>query len=235
MKFCIVHYNTPELITCCISSVNKQYNNAEIIVFENSDKYKFVNNFDNVKIIDNSNGQILNFENEIQKFMKINNLSNDVLLRQKKASNFGTFKHSITIQWLIDNINEDFILLDSDILMKKPLPKLENEQICIADYNENRIYPYIIHLNTKLVKENNLVFCDYEHILPTKILESYDTGGYFRTEIFKKQLKINKIDLEDYIVHFGNGSWRKTNSANLKHSENGTFKDFLLKYKTLWS
>ena len=38
IKFCIVHYNTPDLTSALISSIRKQVKNAKIYIFDNSDK-----------------------------------------------------------------------------------------------------------------------------------------------------------------------------------------------------
>ena len=52
--FVIVNYNTPNFVDKLIMSINKFVNNAQIIIFDNSDKYPFVNSFNNVNIIDNT-------------------------------------------------------------------------------------------------------------------------------------------------------------------------------------
>lgn len=223
MIFAIVHYNTPELLTCCISSILKQYENTQIMIFENSNKYKFENIFgNNVKIIDNSNNQLINFDIEIENLIKNNNLDKKLTLdAEKQVSNFGTFKHSLSVQYLLDTINEDFILLDSDVLLKKRLDIDASSSIIISDYNENRIIPFIIKFNIKVVKQHKILFCDNKHILPVKPLPEYDTGGYFLSQIKDKNLNITKINYEDYIVHYGNGSWK----------ENGNKKSSLKRYK----
>ena len=57
----IVHYNTPLLTSCLVRSINRFVENAVIYIFDNSDKYPFTAEFDNVTIIDNTKGQIINF------------------------------------------------------------------------------------------------------------------------------------------------------------------------------
>ena len=56
----IIHYNTPYLTKCLVKSVNKFVNDAKIYIFDNSDKDPFTASFDNVTILDNTKGQIIN-------------------------------------------------------------------------------------------------------------------------------------------------------------------------------
>lgn len=55
-QFVIVNYNTPQFIEKLIMSINKFVKDAHITVFDNSDKLPFVNTFDNVKVVNNTNG-----------------------------------------------------------------------------------------------------------------------------------------------------------------------------------
>lgn len=237
MIFAIVHYNTPELLTCCISSVLKNYPDAHIVIFENSDKRKFENVFDNnVSVINNSDGKIINFNLEIENLIKQNNLNrNKVLEDETKVSNFGSFKHSLSVQYLLDIIDEDFILLDSDVLLKRKLDIELNNSVAICDFNTYRILPFIIKFNQNIIKKYKLLFCDHIHILPVKAIPNYDTGGFFLTQIIENKLKLQKINYNDYVVHYGNGSWKE--NGNKKSSLN-TYKmdkfEWLNKFKNLW-
>jgi GT2 family glycosyltransferase len=58
----IVNFNTQILTDICIQSINKHTKNTNIYVFDNSDKQPFINTFGNVTVLDNTNGQIINFE-----------------------------------------------------------------------------------------------------------------------------------------------------------------------------
>lgn len=57
----IVNFNTQLLTECCINSVNKFVPGCKITVFDNSDKEPFSNIFNNVEVIDNTRGQVINF------------------------------------------------------------------------------------------------------------------------------------------------------------------------------
>ena len=237
MIFTIVHYNTPELITCCVASVLKNYPDAKIIIFENSDKRKFENLFgDSVEVIDNSSGRFLDFNLEITNLIKSNGLDESEVKRTEAAvSNFASFKHSISVQYLFDHINEDFILLDSDVLLKKRLDVELDGSVAICDYNQNRIFPFIVKFNNNLIKKHNILFCDRKHILPVKGIPSYDTGGYFLTQVKENNLSLRKINFEDYVVHYGNGSWKENGN---KRSSLKTYKmdkfEWMNKFKNLW-
>ena len=229
MIFCIVHYNTPEMITCEISNILKFHNDAEIVVFDNSDKKPFKNQslFKNVKYIDNTKGQIIDFNKELLKY------PNKTTGEQKASGcNFGSAKHSMSIQWLIDNIDAPFILCDSDILLKKAIDFIDETKICISDIahihgNVYRITPFICYLNAPLIKRLNMKFFDPKRMHSLNGLGSlfwYDTGASFYEDLAKhKNLKIHKrIKNDDYILHCGGGSWRKN------------YKLFLHTYKDLW-
>ena len=68
-KVAIVHYNTPELTEAAIRSLWKHGGrDYEITVFDNSDKRPFLKQMDGVKVIDNTHGQVINFDEELKKY-----------------------------------------------------------------------------------------------------------------------------------------------------------------------
>ena len=229
MKFCIVHYNTPELTTCLCASINKFHEDAEIIIFENSDKRPFPSDlFDNVIILDNSKGQLIDFNKVITENSKY--LTEDeITLHNTYGCNWGSIKHSASIQWLIDNLNESFILLDSDVLLKKSLNDFFNSNEIIGDVEQDRFVPYVCFL-PKSLKEK---FLDIRRFNACKM--NTDTGGTFLQDIVKNKTPLKRIKWTEYVVHYGNGSWRNSKTTgNLPGSENGNYKNFLLKYKDLY-
>ena len=94
----IVNYNTQDFTSCAIRSVNKATPNCNIFVFDNSDREPFMNDFENVKILDNTNSQIVKFSSK--------NIS---------------YMHCLSIEKSIELIDAGFVLLDSDTLVKKNL------------------------------------------------------------------------------------------------------------------
>ncbi len=232
MKFCIVHYNTPELTTCLCSSVNKFHDDAEIIIFENSNKKPFPNDlFDNVTILDNSKGQLVDFEKvktENKKYLTPQEIKIHDAGIKNGVSDWGSIKHSASIQWLLDNLNEEFILLDSDVLLKKSLKDLYVNEI-VGDVEQRRFVPYVCHFPKNL----KIKFLDITRFNACKM--EFDTGGTFIQDIIKNNIPMTNIKWSDYVIHFGNGSWRGNRTfGNLPGSKKGTFQQFLMENKSLW-
>ena len=107
----IVHYNTPELTEACIWSIRKHGGtNYHVTVFDNSDKRPFTKKMDGVTVIDNTKGQIIDFERELAKYRKA---------KYGKVNNYGSDKHIMSVQKLWDILPDGFLLLDSDVLLKQ--------------------------------------------------------------------------------------------------------------------
>lgn len=223
MVFAIVHFNTPELTTCLCSSIYKFYNNAKIIIFDNSDKKPLINyNLFNIQYYDNTKNQLINFDKEFQFY--------DIDTEVKNLNNCGSARHCRTIQWFIDNLIEDeFILLDSDILLTAPLDFIDKKFICCAtvEHYPNmkiRFLPFITYFNLKMIKENNINYFSHDRINGlSKKGKPYDTGASFFEDIYNNHLLYNNINYTNYLVHFKNGSW-----------SNKTYAGWLLKYKKYW-
>ena len=193
MKFAIVHYNTPELTTCLCSSINKFHNDAKIIILDNSDKKPFntVDLFNNVKVLNNTKEQLFKYDLEHK---IINQTSYKNVMR---TNNCASAKHSISIQYLLDNIEDNFVLLDSDVLLKQNINSIINENcICSADVIRNastlRIAPFIVYFNRNLIKKYNLTFFDNKRMsgLSSPIngsFAAYDTGSSFYEDITKNK------------------------------------------------
>jgi len=209
----IIHYNTPYLTECLVRSINLFIKNANIYIFDNSDKSPFVGEFDNVTIFDNTKGQIINFDKWLEKYKK-KNLSNG------RSNNWGSAKHCYSVEKCIDLIGENFILLDSDVLLKRDVSNLFSENdIFIGDVKNQpkstikRILPFICYINVKMCKEKNVHYFDenYMHGLYYNVnnpkADSYDTGaGFF---LHASKYKYSEIDYNNYIYHYGHGSWNK--------------------------
>ena len=243
MIFAIVHFNTPELTTCLCSSVIKNHNDAKIVIFDNSDKRPFINSkFFNAKYIDNTKGQIINFENELAKYPNKN-----VEEQKMSGCNFGSAKHSMSIDWLCKNLNENFILLDSDVLLKKPIDFIDDTVLCCSDISHihdklYRMLPMIAYINVRLMKKLDISFFDstrMHSLNKGKETDWYDTGASFYEDCVNNNSH-KRIHYLDYIVHYGNGSWRQDNKAPVFDGcktgvyEKITAKDWLIKFKDLW-
>lgn len=217
-KICIVHYNTPYALTCLIKSINLHVNDAYIYVFENSDKDKFINTFDNVKIFDNSEGEIINFEKILEQHPEH---------YKGTLNNYASFKHCISIQKCMELINDNFVLLDSDVLIKKDFSDLyQEDNIFVGDIhcmkrringvyeNSKRVYPFICFINTNKCKEFGITYYNEKYMYGlTEDDDAYwDTGTYFYYQT--KNLPHKIININDYIIHYGSASWSKCKNSN---------------------
>lgn len=245
----IIHYNTPELTEALVKSINKNIDKCNIYIFDNSDKKPFINTFDNVTIFDNTKCEIINFNDILKKFPNSKN-------SWGKHSNYASFKHCISVDKCMDLINDNFILLDSDVLLKKNIEELFDDNYYsigeVKDWSwgnglhdkeypiHKRILPFITFINVKKCKENgiryyNPEFMDglYESEPRNSSKEqiekdSYDTGCWFFKAITGKPIK--EIKWEDYVVHFGGGSY-----VSKGRNEKITQGEFLQKYKHLYT
>ena len=64
-QIAIVHYNTPELTESCILSIRKVGCQWPVTVLDNSDKRPFKVKMKGVTVIDNTKGQIIDFDEEL--------------------------------------------------------------------------------------------------------------------------------------------------------------------------
>lgn len=232
MKFLIVNFNTQKLVDALIRSINKFHDNVEIIIFDNSNRVPFKNIHENVFIMDNTKGQIVNFDKILEKCD----------LTQNTGNSFGSFKHCLTIDKCIDLIDDGFILLDSDILLKRNVSELENKGYgCVGEVVgkqgewKDRILPFICYINSDLCKTNNIKYCSNTLMWGVKHNRPYyDTGSFFLDELRNKNIPIKNIRYVDYAVHYGAGSYRDyaERTGGYKHL---TEDEWLKKYNNLYN
>lgn len=243
MLFAIVHYNTPMLTTCLISSIYKIYPTATVIVFDNSDVsplYSSAIRHYSIRYYDNTHQDIINFADEI----KAANLPVDE--RFARINNLASVKHCCTVDWLLQYLPYDeIILLDSDILLFKPLDfstrhvitagQLSEEEVETRDERRYRILPYCQYFNLNLIRRYNLHYFDAKRIIVFLNQEkvgrwAYDTGASFYEDVITQYPRLCRtdIDLDKYIVHYKGGSWA-TNTKTVPYDA------WLGYYAKLWS
>lgn len=218
----IINFNTQKLTDACIRSVNKHTPGCNIFVFDNSDKEPFKNSFDNVQVIDNTKGEIINFEKWLENYP-----TNKKSMEATKTK--GSAKHCYTVEKCMSIFSNGFLLLDSDVLVKKDISWIwdENYMYCgDVIYQPNskikRVLPYVCYINSKMCLENNVHYFDdnYMHGLnKTAKSERYDTGAGFYLNAAKFPHK--EFKHEDYIVHYKGGSWFDTYKNYEMHKKNG--------------
>ena len=205
----IIHYNTPELTKATVLSVIKHCPDCEITVFDNSDKYPF-ELMSCVTVINNCNQQLLDFDT------MINSFNNKAI----SSNGYGSAKHCYSVDYCMDMFEDGFVLLDSDVLVKRDLSELFDSSVCWAGQshinkkhkiNIPRLYPFCCFINTKMCRENGIRYFDREHmwqLSDSEIGKWYDTGAWFLEAT--NGLPHKDIVCTDYIVHYGNGSFNNT-------------------------
>ena len=231
----IVNYNTQQLLDCAIRSINKTTKDANIYVFDNSDREPYFNTFKNVSVIDNTSGKYIDFD---EFFKKYPNKSKSPGYREGA---FGiSARHCYSVEKCMELLDDDFVLLDSDVLVKKDLNLLVDKScIFVGDVITQpssvikRVLPFVCYINVNMCKQNNIHYFyeDYMHGLCktdiNKDGDKYDTGGGFFMNASKFNYKT--ITHTDFVEHFKGGSWE-----DKKPKKYSSHKEFLLCNKNLW-
>lgn len=233
VKICIIHYNTPQLLNYVLMSVKMHTPNSEIFVFDNSDKYPFHNTFENVTVIDNTKGQYINWQDFLNRYP-------DRLKSPGKINGHGSAKHAYSIEKCMELINDNFILLDSDVLLKKDItPLFDNKFITIGEvftqpYSTiQRILPFINFINVNECKKRGIHYFDenmMHGLMVSPLSDKYDTGASFFYKV--KDLNIKHIKCNEYVEHYGSGSWIKDLPEWRKH--NYTLGEWLRVHSEYW-
>lgn len=219
---CIVHYNTPKLTKAAVLSLWKHTPGVRVTVFDNSDKLpisgceQWKELLDNplVTIIDNTQGQYIDFEAWLQTFLD---------REPSPGNNYGSAKHCRSVQWLCDHIDEPFVLMDSDVLVKNDVSELWQHSDCIwvgeigenvkrrFGYDFKKVQPFLCYLNVPMMREYGIRYFNAEwmwNLTSKKPNHRYDTGAWFYKAVKETILPTWEIRLNDYILHLGHGSWR---------------------------
>lgn len=242
----IVHFNTPELTEAAILSLRKSCGfEYDVTVFDNSDKRPFMVKMPGVTVIDNTKGQYINFEKELE---KCPDRSDDMGI--VFGGVYGSAKHMMSVQYIMDNVlTEDFLLLDGDVLIKNNL-----DVLWVRDHNAagfvqgwrtsnnpfqiDRFLPMLLYINSRKCKETNVRFYDPERCYALQKDGKanrnnwYDTGASFLEDIIKNKPKSNGITFSREIytslfLHYQKASWYKADKAG--HME------WLNQHRKLWA
>lgn len=216
----IVHYNTPELTYATIQSVKKVSSHCHFIIFDNSDKNPYTQIENDITIIDNTKKQIYDFNKIISKYP----------LRRKTCNNHASSKHILSVQYLFKYFQEGFLLMDSDILVKKDISDLFDKSVIWKGMIEKQYYsfqkirlaPYLLWINIPMCKQYNINFYKkYQNYkLSHKGAPYYDTGASFLESCQLAKLEGKEINIYDYIIHFGGGSYDKKENWRVWLEEN---------------
>ena len=216
----IIHYNTPELTMAAIGSLLKNGGGPfRVVVFDNSDERPF-DGATNVTVYDNTEGQIIDFDNELEKYPE-----RDRSIGCAKGCEFGSVKHMMTVQKLWELLPQGFVLMESDILIKKNIDEFFDEGYSVYGYCQKaqphnpfgigRILPMLCWMNVPMLTREGAKYFDPTRtygLLPGGRANRnnwYDTGAVLLEDILKARprLKGYHRDIREFVEHYGSGSW----------------------------
>ena len=220
----IIHYNTPELTAATIKSLNKTTEGVKIIVLDNSDQKPFVNMFDNVEVIDNTKGQVVDFKEWLDTFKD---------KEPSPGNDYGSAKHCYSVQKIIERRKNPFVLIDEDVLLKKDITELWDESKAFVGhigcntkrfgYTVNRVEPWLCFINVRMMRQHGFSYFNPKkmwNLVKKAPDDHYDTGAWFLEEVKRLGLPYTEIDNKEFGLHLRHGSWRKKNDEQwLKENE----------------
>lgn len=218
---CIVNYNTPELVRAAIWSIRKHGGKDYMIyVFDNSDRKPLGTPSYPVPVktavIDNTRGQVINFEEELAKYPRKNAGIGCAL-----GCNYGSVKHMMSIEWLVQHMEEGFVLCDSDILVRQSFDSFFDTDVYAVSKRAThggmakwRLLPMLCWLNAPKLRAAGIHYFDPQRswaLFPERDDERnwYDTGASLLEDLQKGGYPWREEDIFEYIYHLDSGSWRR--------------------------
>ena len=239
----MVHFNTPEITTAAILSLRKHGGEKyHVTIFDNSadsetslglnkcrpfklpkDKAER-EKLGDVTVIDNTKGQVIDFEKELAKYP-------DREPKWAMLSNFGSFKHIITVQKLWEILPNGFVLLEGDALVRKPIDWMWRKEFATVgkiEFRPNnpvvipRYYPFLLYMNVPKLTAKGVSFFDPLRCWALQKGEMtrgnwYDTGASLLEDVINGKPELvgwNVKELTEYYDHYHGGSWRKSDVQN---------------------
>lgn len=210
----ICHYNTPELTEACIKSLIKHTPDVDVWVFDNSNRKPFTAEIPHVKVIDNTEGKYIDFRKFLDGYpRKVDETIND----------WASAKHCYTVDWLWDVLPNGFVLMDSDVMIKKDISSLYHRGMAyVGQQHVNRakkleriprVLPFLCWLNVPMCKAAGIRYFDGNRmwkLRPEFPYKYYDTGAVLLHDVKAKALRCENINVWEYIEHFASGSFVKT-------------------------
>ena len=222
----IVHYNTPELTSAAIRSLNRHTEGCRVTLFDNSDKRPFRESFDNVEIIDNTRGQIIDFDKWLEGFTE---------REPSLDNNYGSAKHCLCVDYMFDRLPCGFVLMDSDVLVKRDITPLWDRSVPYVGEikmhksrfgSMERITPIICYINVRMLEDYGVRYYNSEYMFALtkkRPNASYDTGCWFLHDCRANGLTGREVSTADYVEHFGHGSWKVKDVSGWLEKHKGLF------------
>ena len=230
----IIHFNTPELTEACILSIRKHGCDWPVVVFDNSrevtfsageglpkrtiEAHPFTRKMKGVKVIDNTKGQVIDFESALAAFPN--------KTREHAAINgWGSDCHMMSVDKLFDLLPDGFILVESDVLLRENPQAMWREEYSFCAYVQRqqphnpfgigRILPMLCYLNVPKFKAEGVRYFDPDRSWMLHPDEDdkrnwYDTGASLLEDVLthRPRLKGLHADIRPMVVHLGGGSYK---------------------------
>ena len=223
----IIHYNTPNLTAAAVRSLWKQTPDAHVTIFDNSDNLPWTGKSSRLTYIDNTQGQIVNWEEWLATFPD---------KYPCPENNYGSAKHCYSVEVCMDLFPRGFILADSDILFKQDITPLWDERFAWVGHANMgykyrgfmvpRVEPFLCFINTPLLARYGIRYFNPDKMWKLRKdgpYAFYDTGAWFLEACNNNELPGKEIDIWEYILHLCNGSWKQVQP-----------REWLLKHRDLW-
>jgi len=184
-----------------------------------------------IVIVDNGNKKPVD-ENLKSIFIVVDNFNHKLLPDENQVSR----NHCIALDYAIKNVIKTkwVLIVDNDILFKSSVKKFlkefnEEEFDCAGEIGwdktpPNRLYPYFCLINVEKMKNEQINYFDRSRMIwRWKQCNKFDTGYSFYEDIKKKEWKIKKIKLSDYIVHLKSGTLQNKNISEWLNKHKNLF------------
>ena len=209
---CIVHYNTQRLTECAIRSLWRHTPDARVVIFDNSDRapFRVPSGFAaGITYLDNTRGQLIDFDAALSRYPNKE-------YSARNRSNFGSAKHTMSVDWLMDYCPDGFVLADSDVLFRQDITPLVNPRRAAVGSLQVKqgiplLMPMLCWLNVPLLKEHGIRYFNGQKMWALSNHypnNRYDTGAWLYEELINHRLSFRDTDINPYIIHFGHGSWK---------------------------
>ena len=215
-KIAIIHFNTPELTEACIKSIRKHGCYWPVVILDNSTERPFTKKMPGVIVYDNTKGEIIDFDKELAKFPNKN-------AEIGGGGLWPSAKHMMSVQKLWELLPDGFLMVESDVLIKKDIRILWDEQYAavggrqaVGGIHAPRLLPMLCYLNVPLLTANGAKYFDDKRTFglladPKDRNNWYDTGAVVLEDIVRTKPQLVALlynHITNFYEHYRHGSWR---------------------------
>ena len=179
-----------------------------------------------VVVLDNTQGQLIDFDAFLARYPS----------KMHTRNNWGSAKHTKSVDYLFNVYPDGFVLMDSDVLVKRDISEFFDDSVLFVgkkrdaerdrDNRVPRLLPFLCGINVKMCVEQGVRYFDKKRnwkLRKTSPDYWYDTGASFLEDCLRTGLPVRYVDIDDYIIHFYGGSYK-----------NKDWRAWLDEYSGLW-